>query len=176
MSVLYEILTKHFPHTLNLFLSKFLKQKLDDLDLWRVFTSTKSDGIPNLQLPLWFSYGFSSWFSYIETVGFFKSPPRLMVHHGAPWAMGLEVMFRKTGSGCVYQGKWSMGIWSNWKCHLPPRWFSDNCWRLKHFYFHPDPWGFDPIWRAFFPTHPPQAGQKWRSSSLQPTSCWLIEL
>ena len=30
-----------------------------------------------------------------ETVGFFKSPPRLMVHHGAPWAMGLEVMFRK---------------------------------------------------------------------------------
>jgi len=35
-----------------------------------------------------------------ETVGFFKSPPRLMVHHGAPWAMGLEVIFRKTGSGC----------------------------------------------------------------------------
>jgi len=91
-------------------------------------------GSPKFQLPLWFSsWVFLMVFIY-ETVGFLEPPPRLMVHHGAPWAMGLEVIFRKTGSGCVYLGKWSMGIWSNWKCHLPPSWFSDNWWQLKHLF------------------------------------------
>ena len=46
------------------------------------------------------------------------------------------------------------GLWWHWlhEVYTPENWRStwSGWWELKHFYFHPDPWGDDPIWRSYF--------------------------
>ena len=79
----------------------------------------------------------------VSTICSFVMSSHLPLFIDRSWQLKHFWMFSPNG-GLVMEIPWFQGT---------PGWWNiiDRWWQLKHFWnFHPDPWGNDPIWRAYF--------------------------